>query len=57
MGCEFCCFGKYQPSKSAKFHKNQTTEPENVLKWQLADFALLESTTLISRNIWVIDKS
>ena len=43
-GSEFCQFGKFQPSKSAKMHENQ-------------DFAILESRKLISRKIWVIEKS
>ena len=30
---EFCSFGKLQPSKSAKIHKNQNSGPLNVLKW------------------------
>ena len=34
-GCEFCSF---QPSKSAKIHKNQNSEPPNVFKWQILHF-------------------
>ena len=48
-GCEFCSFGKFQPSKSAKMHKNQNSEPLNVLKTE--DLALLYSPKLISRKI------
>ena len=43
----------HSPLKSAKIHKNQHSEPLNVFK--LADFALLQSTKLISRQIWVIE--
>ena len=35
--------------------KNQNSQPLNVLK--MADFALLESPKLVSRKIWVIEKS
>ena len=31
----FCWFGKCQPSKSAKIHKNQNSKPANVLRWQI----------------------
>ena len=30
---EFCYFGQFQPSESAKVHKNQNSEVLNVLKW------------------------
>ena len=29
---EFCRFGKFQPSKSAKIHNDQNSEPLNVAK-------------------------
>ena len=54
-GSEFCSCCTLQPSKSAKIHKNQNSEPLNVLQWQV--FALLECTKLISRKIRVIGKS
>ena len=41
-GYEFCSFGEFQPSKSAKFHKNQNSEPLNVLKWQILHFKNLQ---------------
>ena len=34
----FWYFGKYLPSKSAKIHENQNSEPLNVLKWQILHF-------------------
>ena len=34
----FAIFGKFQPSKSAKIHKNQNSEPLNVSKWQTLNF-------------------
>ena len=37
-GCEFCSFCKLQPSKRAKIHKNQNSEPLNVLKWLILHF-------------------
>ena len=37
-GYEFCSFGKFRPSKSAKNHKNQNSEPLNVVKWLILDF-------------------
>ena len=37
-------------NKCFNFHKNQNSEPLNVLK--MADFALRESSKLISRKIW-----
>ena len=33
-GFKFCKFGKFQPTKNAKIHKNQNTKPLNVIKWQ-----------------------
>ena len=36
-GPEFCYCGKFQPSKIAKIHKNQISEPLNVLKGQFFD--------------------
>ena len=35
---KFYQFGKFQPSKSAKIHKRQNSEPLNVLKWQILHF-------------------
>jgi len=32
LGSEFCKFGYFQPSKGAKMHKKQNSEPVNVLK-------------------------
>ena len=49
-GSEFCYFGKFQPSKSAKIHKNQYSEPLSLLK-KMAHFALLQSSKMISRKI------
>ena len=40
---ELCWFGTFQPSKSAKYAKNQNSVPENVLEWQIA---LIESTKI-----------
>ena len=40
-----------KPSKSEKIHKNQNSEPLNVLKWQF--FGPQTSPTLISRKIRV----
>ena len=37
-GSGFCCFGKFKPSKSAKIHENQKSEPQNMLKWQILHF-------------------
>ena len=42
-------FARYQPPKSAKIHKNQTSKPINVLK--LVDFDTLESPILFSCQI------
>ena len=49
MGFEFCSFGKFQTSKSAKIQKNENSQPLNMLK--TADFAILETQKLISRKI------
>ena len=46
---EFCSFARFQPSKSAKMHKDQSLEPLNVLKWHI--FETLEWVILISRKI------
>ena len=32
---EFCWFGKFWCSKSAKIHESQNSEPINVFKWQI----------------------
>ena len=37
-GLKFCKFGKFQPSKIAKFHKEQNSEAVNVSKWQILHF-------------------
>ena len=37
---EFCYFIRFQPSKSAEIHKNQNSEPLNVLKWQILHFLI-----------------
>ena len=39
-GSGFCSFGKFQPSKNAKFHKNQNSVPLNVVhvKWLYLHF-------------------
>ena len=37
-GSEFCQFGRFQPSKSAKIHKHQNLEPLNVLKRLILHF-------------------
>ena len=37
-GYEFCSFGEFQPSKSAKIHRNQKSQPLNVVKWQILHF-------------------
>ena len=34
----FCSFGQFQPSKSAKIHKNQNSEPLHTLNWQILQF-------------------
>ena len=44
-----CEFDEFQPSKSAKMSKSQNSEPRKCVK--MADFALLESPKLISRNL------
>ena len=31
-------FGRFQPSKSAKIHENQNSDPLNVLKWHIFNF-------------------
>jgi len=48
-GSEFCEFGKFQPSKSAKIHKKSKFRASKFVK--KADFALQESPKLISRKI------
>ena len=53
-GSEFW-FGKFQPWKSAIIHENLKSKHLNVLK--KAHFARLEFQKLISRKIWVIEKS
>ena len=35
FGSESYQFGTYQPTKSAKIHKNPNSEPLNVVKWQI----------------------
>ena len=47
MGFELCPFSKFQPSKSAKIHKNENSEPPNVLKWQIRQLKM-------SHKIWVL---
>ena len=42
-GSEFCEFGYFQPSKSAKIDKNKNSEPLNVLKWQILHLENLEN--------------
>ena len=37
---EYYQFGKFQPSKSAENHKNQHSEPLNVLKWRFLDLKI-----------------
>ena len=37
-GSEFCSFGKFQPSKSAKIHKSKNSEPLDVVKWLILHF-------------------
>ena len=37
-GSDICWFGKFQPSKSAKNHKNQNSQPLNVLELQVLHF-------------------
>ena len=37
-GCEFYSLGKFQPSKSAKIHKNLNSEPLNFVKWLILHF-------------------
>ena len=34
----FCPFGKYQASKSARIHENQNSEHRKVLKWLILHF-------------------
>ena len=51
-GCEFCSFGKFQPSKSAKIHKNQNSKCG-----KMADFEIQGSSKLISRKISMTQKS
>ena len=41
--------GQFQPSNIAKIHKNQNSEPKNVLKYNFW-------ASLISRKIWVAEK-
>ena len=38
IGSEFCSFGKFQPFKSVKIHKNQKSEPQNVWKYKILQF-------------------
>ena len=46
---EFSSFGQFQSSKRAKHHKKVKFRASKCVK--VADFALLESTKLISRKI------
>jgi len=51
---EICWFCRFQPSKSAKNHKHQNSEPQRCV-W-MAHFESLDSPTLIPRKIWVTEK-
>ena len=42
-GDRILIFGKFQTSKSEKIHKNQISEPVNVLKWQILHFENLQN--------------
>ena len=46
---------KFLPSENAKNHEKLKFKASKFVK--MADFALLESPILISRKIWVIEKS
>ena len=48
-------FERFQPSKSAKIHKASKLTAS--ISGEIADFAILDSTKLISRKIWVAEKS
>jgi len=41
-GCEFWSFGTFQPSKNAIIHKNQNSEPLNVVKWLILPLKILK---------------
>ena len=52
---DFVNFYKFQPPKSAKFHKNEKFRASKCVK--IVDFELLESSKLISRKIGLLQKS
>ena len=45
---------KFQPSENAKIHEKSKFRASKCA--EMADFSLLESSKLISRKMWVIEK-